>query len=174
MGCSPPPQIPQKCGNYIYGSIHLKFHVSFPDQLKQDMKDAARAWNELIGKEVIVIDQSATLSSLSQNGESSIAYWTSGWPNPNQQANTTVYWSSQAIFEADMQINAQNFKLGDASKDWTLVDSKSLFLHELGHVIGLLHSPDPRSVMFSSLPTGFVRLQFQPWEVEEVKCRYGD
>lgn len=39
----------------------------------------------------------------------------------------------------------------DASEDWTELKLKCTFLHELGHILGLGHSLDPKSLMYSSL-----------------------
>ena len=53
------------------------------------------------------------------------------------------------------------------------VDFISLSLHELGHLIGLMHEKkEKQNIMFSKLATGKLRRRIQDIDIERVACSY--
>jgi hypothetical protein len=72
-------------------------------------------------------------------------------------AVTTVIYDATTgvILDADIDINGYNFfwtTFDDGSKAAT--DIESTITHELGHVLGLAHSPEPEATMFANTSQG--------------------
>jgi matrix metalloproteinase-8 (neutrophil collagenase) len=53
------------------------------------------------------------------------------------------------------------------------VDLKSLFIHELGHVLGLDHSQMPGSIMNPYLGDGEERDVLSSQDISHLECEYG-
>lgn len=158
----------QKCGNYIENSILLTFDLNFPKENKEAMKTAANKWNDLIGKQVLVIN-----TKNDPNPYSPLIFFNQNFPGQSKlEAFTTRYYLGQIIYKVEMDINGKDYNIADSDLYSNVVDNESLFLHELGHVLGLDHSQDPNSVMYSTLNWDTKRIEFQPWEIAEINCRY--
>jgi hypothetical protein len=110
-----------------------------------------------------------------KDGYSTI-YWFNTWDadRTTEQARTTIYWSGNEIFEADMRINAKDFTYNyDVTvSSFTDVDLDSLVLHELGHVLGLAHTTAPGSAMHATLDEGQVRRALGTVDLADLKCEY--
>ena len=82
--------------------------------------------------------------------------WSYSGPN-DTLAKTTVTFDTDTgeIFDADIEINhAYNeFTLGD---DVVVYDLESIVTHEIGHFLGIDHSPDPFSTMFAAYDEGSI------------------
>lgn len=117
------------------------------------IKRAAQVWNESVGREVIKIGGwTSTGPSPTPDGVNLI-YFQRNWDGPsNEQARTTIYWSGERIYEADVKVNERDFEFfsgetGEAGK----LDIESLLIHEFGHVLGLKHTQIQGSVMQPTL-----------------------
>lgn len=76
-------------------------------------------------------------------------------------ALTTVTYSktSGEIYDADMELNSQNvksFTLGDENVQFDLL---SVATHEIGHFLGIAHSPEGDATMFSNYAQGSIELR---------------
>ncbi len=98
-----------------------------------------------------------------------------GWPGKGtEQAETEINWVDDRIFEADMRINStkplSTSDDGEAGK----YDLVALFVHELGHVLGLLHidTTDYTTMAVSLGANNVERRNVGELEIEAMKCEY--
>ena len=105
----------------------------------------------------------------------SMIYWFNSWDptRKTEQARTTIYWTGNEIFEADIRINAHDFTFGyGENMNSTEVDLNSLITHELGHILGLAHNATHGSVMNFSLDQGQDRRVLGAVDMTNLKCEY--
>lgn len=55
----------------------------------------------------------------------------------------------------------------------TLTDLESVAVHEIGHLLGLDHSSDPKAIMFPTLIIGTKRVQLQKDDIDGIQSIYG-
>lgn len=85
-------------------------------------------------------------------------------PNCNQTYDW--FWCHTMIF-----LNDQSFTWGTGNGS-TVQDLQTHALHEFGHALGLAHSNDSNSVMYSVLPPGLVRRSLASDDINGLKARY--
>jgi hypothetical protein len=98
--------------------------------------------------------------------------WTGGGNIDSTLALTTVSCSdSGQILEANMAINSarNDFTVGDQGVQTDLV---SIVTHEVGHFLGIAHSPYPSAVMYYSYETGSLKRTLQPDDIAAVCAIY--
>ncbi len=95
----------------------------------------------------------------------------------SEQAETLLLWEGTTIIEADIRINGEKelstLSTGESGK----IDLVALFVHELGHVLGLVHiepsEKDDYTTMSPYLARGDVeRREIGPIELNALKCEY--
>jgi hypothetical protein len=155
----------------MYTPVNLYYSPSVPEWAKPEIAAAAQVWEQAIGKLVFKLSN-LDISQPKQDGVS-VIYWKSEWPEELsvEQAFTTVYWESNQIFEADIQVNAKDFVFSD-SPDESEIDLESVMIHELGHVLGLEHNTPGMSVMEPVLFSGEIRRQLYSIDYEDIQCEY--
>lgn len=148
---------------------------SVPSEFFNSIKNAANEWNTHIGREVVRIGGWVEMTAGPVQDGQNIIYFLNDWEadRENEQARTTIYWSGDRIYEADIRINHKTFQFsaGDAPESGK-VDFQSLLLHEFGHVLGLEHKPNPASVMAKSLPSATLRRSLSANDQDSVRCEY--
>jgi hypothetical protein len=183
------PLSPEESCNFVQNSqyqriswksdkVALHIDSSVPQEFLPSVEAAVEVWNKKLNKKIISIVKSSTSGSnanASKDGVSKL-YWKDSWDlsKPNEQARTTVYWQGSRIYEADVQVNAKNFKYfktGD-QVDISKVHVESLLVHEIGHVLGLAHRDDDGSVMKTNLLSGYVRDEPGQVDMSSLKCEY--
>lgn len=158
--------------------IKLYIHKSFPPEAIDSLKKAIDQYNSTLGggRELMRIEAQNVDGELEprREGYSTIYYFKTWDENKaTEQARTTIYWSGTEIFEADMRINALNFKYNLTDETtFTNVDLYSLLLHELGHVFGLAHNTSAGSTMNAILDEGQVRRKLSETDINNLKCEY--
>ena len=158
--------------------IKLVLNSSVPPEAYAAINRAIAEYKDKLGhgKDIFVItSRNAGDLDPRQDGTSEI-YWFKTWDpaRPTEQARTTVYWSGNQIFEADMRINGSpTFKFNyDPTTSFSDLDLDSLVLHELGHVLGLAHNPAAGSVMNVTLDDGQDRRDIGPVDEASLRCEY--
>ena len=74
-------------------------------------------------------------------------------------AKTSVTYNDQTgeIYDADIEVNAANNTLTITDVPTKIeYDLQAILTHEVGHFIGIAHSPDPAAVMYASYPPGSI------------------
>ncbi len=51
------------------------------------------------------------------------------------------------ILDADIEVDSQNYRFTDGGDDPSAFDLQSVLTHEVGHFLGMAHSPDPNATM---------------------------
>lgn len=150
----------------------VQFYVEseVPEQVFEASLAAAASWNDAVGDEVLVFQgviestRGSTLYS-SLDDTATVIYFEDKWlettSKPSSTLATTVWENDQAsdrIIRGDIILNAEIYEFIDSSIeadetkeiDKPVVDSETVILHELGHLLGLDHvleESDPFSVM---------------------------
>lgn len=154
--------------------VNMFVSSDVPQDAYPAIQKAMDKWNQTLGYKILVLAGVSNSKEPANDGKN-VIYWPSTWTDPksNEQGNTTIFWKGEQISEADIKINAQSYVFSyDTSPSTSQVDLESLFLHELGHVLGLKHEDAQVSVMNRVLAKGSSRTS--PYEVDRVhiKCEY--
>ncbi len=126
---------------------------SVPSTYFESIQKAVAVWNGAAGREIIKIGGWTNVGPSPTPDGTNLLYFQKGWDGPsNEQARTTIYWSGDRIYEADVKVNERDFDFsgsdgGEAGK----LDMESLMIHEFGHVLGLKHMTVSGSVMQPTL-----------------------
>lgn len=132
VGCAVPTaavhQLPVSVGR---GLVH-----TLDDQLVQ----AADAWNNAVGQQLLV---------LTDDTNPNVFLTAMSLQSPDYVAITYSRWSSKGRREGFVTLRQDLLDSQDVR--WQV----SVLEHELGHVLGLRHEPDPHSIMYyAASPTG--------------------
>lgn len=189
QACAPKaPEQQEDCGfvQNVYGQriswkstvpVVLHLHESFPDSAIPSLEKAIAVWETRMGRNLFKISNDAKIGgpATPKQDRLNVLYWMSTWEaeKASEQARTSVYWIGNQIQEADMRLNDQNFDFyvdtPNSSKD---VHLESLFVHELGHVLGLKHKDSGDSVMATYLASLTERNDLAETDIEDIRCEY--
>lgn len=153
--------------------ITLYVDRSFPPEFFGAIEQAIEQWNSARGRGLLKIGGWINTSSGPARDGANVIYWMGSWEadRPFEHARTTVYWAGDRIYEADIRVNARNFRYSMGAAGGT-VDIVSLLVHEVGHVLGLTHSEFRGSVMATSLANATERRIPSLDDVNSLKCEY--
>lgn len=158
--------------------IPLYIHSSVPPEAYPAIEGAIQTYSTLLGRPVFEIRGYGVSGNGPSRDGSSFIYWMSEWEadRPKEQGRTTVYWSGNTIYEADVRINASSLSSFvfhyNSSEPVVGVDLKSLFIHELGHALGLDHNDLAGSIMNTHLQDGVERVVLSPEDTANLQCEY--
>lgn len=160
--------------------VPMYIHSSVPREAYDAIEAAMAVYDEALGRRVFEIRGYGTTGSPTPSRDGySIIYWMTEWEQERlrEQGRTTVYWSGHTIYEADIRINASRssnltFHFNPETPVFG-VDLKSLFVHELGHVLGLDHNDLAGSIMNTHLREGRSRVALSSADKSNLGCEYG-
>lgn len=158
--------------------LKLYIHESIQRQDFIDaIRNAAQQWNEALGRNAVIIEASRVGGPLNARRDGySMVYLYSQWDadKPTEQARTTIHWSGDKIYEADIRFNDKNFDFftDETGRNFGGVHLESLALHEIGHALGLAHTAQSGSVMVTTLGSGQVRDKVADIDKTSLTCEY--
>lgn len=151
-------------------------HGSVPQNYHSSILGAAKQWNDSVGKNLLRLSISSDTSSPSPRKDNrNIIYWMTDWSSSESrtQGTTGVYWVNNQITEADIKINAKNFRyFTDKPKSYDEVNLESLMVHEFGHFLGLKHRESNETVMYPTLMANVFRNIPFDSDKQAIKCEY--
>lgn len=153
--------------------IEILINDSLPENLRTSVLDAVKQWNDATQFEVFVVSPTIDHSAVATEDKNNVIYWMADWNEGNKalQASTNLYWTGQETREADILLNAKYFKISSSPGN-DEIDFQSLLVHELGHIFGLDHIEDKKSVMVSKLGFGEKRRDPSDDDIKNLSCRY--
>jgi hypothetical protein len=156
--------------------IRFQIHESFPRKYLPALQEAMSFWEGVTGRHLFEMVNTPVGGPVDQKQDGqNVIYWYHDWEanKPSEQARTLIYWVGPQIVEADIRINAKNFKYyTEGPQNATDVHLPSLLIHELGHVLGLKHNDSEASVMATYLPSKMRRMSVTQADLTSVQCEY--
>lgn len=161
--------------------IVLELHESVPKVYEESIKSAVNTWNRNLGKTVLVLDPTVRTRGPieARKDHRNVIYFYPSWEadRSSEQARTLIYWQGDLIEEADIRINASQFRFyatdSKTEAPSGAVNIEALLLHEMGHVLGLKHtSENSGSVMSAYLSSNTERLQPSSGDLKSLSCEY--
>lgn len=158
--------------------IILYRHDSFPQEYAPALEKAISAWEAGTRKKLFQLSTEviSTAAIPTEPDGKYVIYWQKEWstnPSEIEQGRTYIYENNEVIVEADILINASmkdfSFFL-DTPNNANEVHLESVFIHELGHVLGLEHTLSQTSVMYTHLKANDVRNQIPDEDLNKLKC----
>jgi hypothetical protein len=159
------------------------------------IENAVKTWNAAVSTELVRLVGAIPSPALAQDStpytllnDDTIGIWLANdwsWMKNAEGAAGTTLWcfgeSNNEIAASDIYLNADHatlakFPFGAPPEDSTYVDTESLVLHELGHLLGLSHTSsewDPDSVMHPVL-LPVARRKLSEKDVALVRALYRD
>jgi hypothetical protein len=186
QACAPKSSGPEAPCNFVENSegqrvswgsslpVVLWVDSAVPQQYYAAIQAAADTWNHDIGREVIKIGGWTTTDGVPAQDGRNVIYYLNTWEanQPYEQARTTVYWAGDRVYEADIRIDALNFQFFTGAPVANQVDMQSLMLHEMGHVLGQVHTTNPQSVMVKTLASATLRRDLSSFDENSIRCEY--
>jgi predicted Zn-dependent protease len=131
---------------------------SFPLQNIDSLRSAVNKWNKVVGYDLI------TIAGFSEEpfarDTKNIIYYTELPPNEN--GATTNRTQNDIFVESDIRMNTSKY-----------YDPESVYLHELGHAIGVLHSKNPEDVMYPYIGAYEIKNKLTEQDIKTARCLYG-
>lgn len=154
--------------------VVMQVHESVPSEFIPAIQAAANRWNAVAGRQVISIRAGVARGPVApQKDSGNIIYYMTSWESnkASEQARTSIYWIGDQIKEADIRVNASQFRFywnGGGGG----VNFEALLIHEMGHVLGLKHKDSDGSVMATYLANNTDRVYLAQTDQSSLQCEY--
>lgn len=158
--------------------VVINIDSSVPQSALGPLQNAMNTWEKTAGRQLFRIGSNVSSGRSRQDGRN-VLYWMDTWESgrSNEQGRTVIHWIGDQIKETDVLINASSlskfqFYWAAQGQNNSSVELESLFLHELGHVLGLKHNESDGSVMDPELRKGQVRTALAESDQSSLYCEY--
>lgn len=166
-------------------SVPVKMYadLSLNEEQVVALQEAIEIWNEALsaqrnGQTTFVFSGVLKSQIGLKNDYMNVVSISNDWDDAAaEQAETLLLWEGTSILEADIRLNGKKrdaFSVSDEAQIGK-IDLVALYVHELGHVLGLLHIDETEgyTTMAVYLPRGTVdRRQVGQVELDALKCEY--
>lgn len=161
--------------------VQLKAHSSLSDSQVQALREAIEIWNTARAKEWGTTQNFFELSHEDAQGvgyaedRKSVVSVDLEWAgDAREQAETVLFWEGNRITEADIRLNGRKPLSTANPLAANDIDLVALYVHELGHVLGLLHiDAGEYTVMSFELERGTDKRRSPGnLELDALRCEY--
>ncbi len=139
-----------------------------PERVEAAVARAIDAWNDggapcsdlVLALAPAPAGTETSLAGGAHDGENRIVWREDEWPAELSDAvlaQTTLVYDARTgeLLDADVDVNGvHHFWTDTEDPGRAVTDVENTITHELGHVVGLAHSPDPEATMFADAPPG--------------------
>lgn len=159
----------QSCGLYKADGKQFIRWEDFPVKIYADQKMPEKA-KQILWKAILEINENTNKNLIVFMGNSSfdekdskknnVVYWKNTWEEDKstEQARTSVIWAGKYIKSASISVNNLNFDYPAVDGEIMVgPDLKTLFIHELGHFLGLQHDDEYYNIMNTTLANNVVK-----------------
>lgn len=155
---------------------HFIITSTVPTKYDAAIIKAAETWNTRKRMTLIEVHRDNSYPTSAANDGTNGIYFLNTWDSAEakEQGRTAIKWDISKIRDADIKINAQNFKFfleGETDKTGK-ISLESLMLHEMGHALGLKHIGDDGSSMQPYLATAASRNMPGDVDINSLNCEY--
>ena len=155
---------------------HFIITSSVPARYDQAIINAAAKWNARKSMTLIEVHRDNGYPASAANDGTNGIYFLNKWDSneTKEQGRTAIKWDISKIRDADIKVNAQNFKFFlEGETDTTgKISIESLMLHEMGHALGLKHIEGDGSSMQPYLATATTRNVPADVDINSLNCEY--